>query len=73
VVENAVVLDVKAVETVTALHLGRLLTLLKLSHKSAGLLINFDVVHLRDGIKEMINDKPGISSRSGVASASPVI
>ncbi|HXJ93833.1 MAG TPA: GxxExxY protein [Terriglobia bacterium] len=37
---------------------SQLLTYLKLSEKHLGLLINFNVVHLRDGIRRMVNGKP---------------
>ena len=51
----------------TQVHQAQLLTYLKLSHKHLGLLINFNVVHLRDGIRRMVSgDPPSISSVSSV-------
>lgn len=51
VVENAVILELKSVETIKPIHEAQLLTYLKLSGISLGLLLNFNVEHLRDGIK----------------------
>jgi GxxExxY protein len=55
-VEREVVVEVKAVETLTAVHEAQLLSYLKLSKRKIGLLINFNVAHLRDGIKRMVNE-----------------
>ncbi len=51
IVEDAVILELKAVETLKPIHEAQLLTYLKLSGISLGLLINFNVEHLRDGIR----------------------
>jgi len=50
VVESAVVVEVKAVETVLPIHEAQLLTYLKLGGYHVGLLLNFNVSQLRDGI-----------------------
>jgi GxxExxY protein len=50
VVEDLVVIEVKCVATLLPVHEAQLLTYLRLSHKRVGLLINFDVVTLKDGI-----------------------
>ena len=55
-VEDSVVVELKAVEKLTALHEAQLLSYLKLSDHRLGLLINFNVLHLRDGIKRMANN-----------------
>jgi len=66
-VENFVVVEIKAVDAITPVHQAQLLTYLKLSHKYLGLLINFNVVHLRDGIRRMVSgDPPSVSSVSSV-------
>jgi len=49
-VENVVIVEIKAVDAISPVHQAQFLTYLKLSQKHIGLLINFDVVHLRDGI-----------------------
>jgi len=54
-VEDAVIVELKAVTAVTPLHEAQLLSYLKLSGKHLGLLINFNVMLLKDGIKRRIN------------------
>lgn len=55
VAEDLVVVEIKSVEAVSPVHHAQLLSYLKLSGKSLGLLINFNVVHLRDGIRRFVN------------------
>jgi GxxExxY protein len=55
VVEGAVIVELKAVEKIAPIHEAQLLSYLKLSNKKLGLLINFNVLHLKDGIKRMAN------------------
>jgi GxxExxY protein len=54
-VEQCVILELKAVEKLHPLHTAQLLSYLKLSGVTVGLLINFNVVHLRDGIRRVVN------------------
>jgi GxxExxY protein len=54
-VEDSVIVELKAIESVLPIHEAQLLSYLKLSGKKLGLLINFNVVHLKDGIKRMVN------------------
>lgn len=54
-VDDAVILELKAVERVLPIHEAQLLTYLKLSGKKLGLLLNFNVVSMKDGIKRMVN------------------
>lgn len=54
VVAEKVVLELKSVEEVTPLHQAQLLTYLRLSGKKVGLLINFNVVLLKDGITRLV-------------------
>lgn len=54
-VEDLVIVELKAVEKMVPLFDAQLLSYLRLSKKSLGLLINFNVVHLKDGIKRMAN------------------
>jgi GxxExxY protein len=49
-VDDAVVVEVKAVEHILLVHHAQLLSYLRLSGKRVGLLINFNVVHLKEGI-----------------------
>jgi GxxExxY protein len=54
-VENMVVVEIKSVDAICPVHHAQVITYLKLSGKSLGLLINFNVVHLKDGIKRFVN------------------
>jgi len=54
-VEEAVIVELKAVETLLPIHHAQLLSYLKLSGKRVGLLINFNVLHLKNGIKRLVN------------------
>ena len=53
-VEETVVIEVKAVETVLPIHEAQLLTYLKLGGYQVGLLLNFNVTILRDGIRRRV-------------------
>lgn len=55
-VENLVVLELKAVEKVMPIHEAQLLTYLKLIKSPIGLLINFNVPAVRHGIKRIVNN-----------------
>lgn len=54
-VENLVVVEIKCVEAVHPVHQAQLLSYLRLSEKNVGLLINFCVTHLKDGITRMVD------------------
>jgi GxxExxY protein len=54
VVENAVLVEIKSVEAIAPVHGAQTLSYLKLSGLTLGLLINFNVVHLKDGIKRFV-------------------
>ncbi|QDK80004.1 GxxExxY protein [Spirosoma sp. KCTC 42546] len=54
-VENKLVLEIKSVETLTDVHLAQTLTYMKLGNYKLGLLMNFNVLRLRDGIKRVVN------------------
>ena len=55
-VEDAVLVEFKSVEHLLPIHSAQLLTYLKASHKQIGLLINFNVLLLKNGIKRVVND-----------------
>ncbi|HPG41567.1 MAG TPA: GxxExxY protein [bacterium] len=57
-VEEKVIVDLKAKETTNPIDRAKLLTYLRLSKKHLGLLINFHVVVLRDGIERIVNNLP---------------
>ena len=54
VVQNAVIVEVKCVDAIHPVHEAQLLTYMRLSGIHVGLLINFYVAHLRDGVKRMV-------------------
>jgi GxxExxY protein len=54
-VEDNVIVEIKAVETVAPVHKMQLLTYLKLADKRLGLLINFNVFLIKDGITRIAN------------------
>ena len=56
-VENLVIVEVKCVEAIHPVHEAQLLSYLRLSGKNVGLLINFYVTHLKDGIKRMVDGR----------------
>ncbi len=53
-VENEIVVEIKARESILPVHESQLLSHLRLSGKRVGLLINFHVRHLKDGIKRIV-------------------
>jgi GxxExxY protein len=57
-VENTIIVELKSVEKVRAVHKKQLLTYLRLAKKPLGLLINFNETLLKDGITRIINDPP---------------
>jgi GxxExxY protein len=54
-VEDCVIVELKAVEALLPLHTAQLITYLKLSGHKVGLLINFNVPHLKQGLKRVVN------------------
>ena len=54
-VDECVVIEVKAVDALAPIHAAQLLTYLRLCKLELGLLLNFNTAHLRDGIKRVAN------------------
>ncbi len=67
-VENKIILELKSVDKIIPIHEAQLLSYLKLSNKQVGLLLNFNVLHLKDGITRVVNGY-GRSLRSSASSA----
>jgi GxxExxY protein len=67
VVENEIVIELKVVESLLKIHEAQVLTYLKLSGKTAGLLINFQVPVLKDGIKRIVNNYKDSSLKSNLS------
>jgi len=58
VVANEIIVEIKAVERLCSVHEAQLLSYLKLSGHRVGLLPNFNVTRLADGIRRLVNDFP---------------
>jgi GxxExxY protein len=57
-IDNLVIVEIKAVDLLTDVHKAQLLSYLKLSGKHVGLLINFNVTMLKNGIVRVVNNLP---------------
>lgn len=55
IVENAVVIEIKSVSALAAVHSKQLLTYLRLLDYRVGLLLNFNSATMKDGIKRLVN------------------
>lgn len=55
IIENKFIVEVKAVEALNDVHLAQILTYLKLSNCKLGMLVNFNVALIKNGIKRVIN------------------
>jgi GxxExxY protein len=65
IVEDLVVVDVKSVIALAPVHQAQVLTYLRLTRCPVGLLINFNVPRLMDGVKRLINAHPGGNRGNG--------
>jgi len=55
-VEKKIIIEIKSVEALNDLHLAQILTYLKLSNCKLGLLINFNTVLFKNGVKRVVNN-----------------
>lgn len=55
ILDNKVIIELKSIEVLADVHFKQLLTYLKLTNLKPGLLINFNVVYLKDGIHRIAN------------------
>ncbi|MCD6555649.1 MAG: GxxExxY protein, partial [Bacteroidales bacterium] len=55
IIEDKFIIEIKAVEALNDVHLAQLLTYLKLADCKLGMLINFNVTLIKNGIKRVIN------------------
>jgi GxxExxY protein len=58
IVEDKVIVEIKSIETIALAHKKQLLTYLRLADKRLGLLINFNVALIKDGITRIANGMP---------------
>ena len=56
IVENKLIIEIKSVEALNDVHFAQLLTYLKLTNCKLGLLINFNVALIKNGIKRVANN-----------------
>lgn len=54
-VENLVIIEIKSVESITDIHIAQVLTYLKLKNLKLALLINFNSILIKDGIRRLVN------------------
>src|SRR6202795_4918793 len=68
-VENIIIVEVKSVEVIAPVHKKQLLTYLRLADKRLGLLINFNVALIKDGIWRIVNGQDEAGSRRDAENA----
>ena len=56
IIENKLILEIKSVEALNDIHFAQLLTYLKLTNCKLGMLINFNVALIKNGIKRVVNN-----------------
>ena len=56
IIENKVIIEIKSVDALNDIHLAQILTYLKLSDCKLGMLINFNVTLIKNGIKRVVNN-----------------
>lgn len=56
IVEEKVIIELKVVDEFNSIHIAQLLTYLKLSKNKLGILLNFNVSRLKDGVKRVVNN-----------------
>lgn len=54
-VENQVIVELKCIDKILPIHTAQLISYLRLSKRKVGLILNFNVVHMREGIKRIVN------------------
>jgi GxxExxY protein len=67
-VENEIVVELKSIEKLLPIHEAQLLSYLKLSNRQIGILLNFNTIHLKEGITRIVNNY-GVPQRSSASSA----
>jgi GxxExxY protein len=55
IVENKVIIEIKSIDALNYIHTAQVLTYLKISGLKLGLLMNFNVLRLKDGLKRLVN------------------
>jgi GxxExxY protein len=75
IVADSVIVEIKCVEAINPVHKSQLVSYMRLSGRQVGLLINFHVEHLKDGIKRMVDgyswQKNSTTEDTGLHRANP--
>ncbi|MDX6384202.1 MAG: hypothetical protein QOK48_1775 [Blastocatellia bacterium] len=71
-VERRLILEIKSVEALTDIHLAQVLTYLRLANCRLALLMNFNVLHLRDGIRRVVNNYDDSAASANTSASSAV-
>jgi GxxExxY protein len=64
-VEDLVIVELKCVDTLLPIHKAQLLTYLHLANKPIGVLLNFNVLHMKEGIKRILNNRYRLAEAAG--------
>jgi GxxExxY protein len=67
VVEDEIIVEIKAIEKLLPIHEAQVLSYLRLAKKRVGLLMNFHVPVLKDGLKRIVNDYPDAERKKSQA------
>lgn len=71
-VERRLILEIKAVEAINDVHLAQVITYLKLADLHLGLILNFHVLHMRSGIRRVVNRYEDSASSAQTSPSSAV-
>jgi GxxExxY protein len=72
VVERRLILEIKSVEAINDIHLAQVLTYLRLANLRLALIMNFNVLHLREGIRRVVNNYDDSASSAKTSASSAV-
>lgn len=71
-VERRLILEIKSVEAINDIHLAQVLTYLRLANCRLALIMNFNVLHLREGIRRVVNNYDDSASSAKASAPSAV-
>jgi len=71
-VERRLILEIKSVDAINDIHLAQVLTYLRLTNCRLALIMNFNVLHLRDGIRRVVNNYDDSASSAQTSASSAV-
>ena len=71
-VERRLILEIKSVESISDIHLAQVLTYLRLANCRLALILNFNVLHLREGIRRVVNNYDDSASSAKTSASSAV-